>query len=236
MLSFLRGKASDRKLRLFACACCRDIWGLLRQDIARECVALAQRHADDRAGRDGLRKARSKVSRAYAAATQDLRPAYDATRIQGEECFVSIRAIEAAGAAIKKDAFLAAYEACICAAQAVGTALARCAAPATFNSPETYLGDELEGCRQEYQRQSDSLCDIFGNPFQPKTIDSAWFMPNAVSLARTIYDHREYERMPDLANALEKLGFTDAAILSHCQGMEQHVRGCWVIDLLLGKS
>src|SRR5689334_6307564 len=72
MLAFLGREASARKLRLFACACCRDIWTLLRQEMTREAVALAEHHADDRAGRDELRKARSGVSRAYSAASRDL--------------------------------------------------------------------------------------------------------------------------------------------------------------------
>ena len=54
--------------------------------------------------------------------------------------------------------------------------------------------------------------------------------------AQAIYDDRALERLPVLADALEEAGCTDAAILEHCRGPGPHVRGCWVIDLLLGKE
>ncbi len=56
------------------------------------------------------------------------------------------------------------------------------------------------------------------------------------ALARSIYDDRAFDRLPVLADALEDAGCTDAAILDHCRGPGPHVRGCWVVDLILGKS
>ena len=53
---------------------------------------------------------------------------------------------------------------------------------------------------------------------------------------RSIYDDRAFDRLPILADALEDAGCADAAILSHCRGPGEHVRGCWVVDLLLGKA
>jgi hypothetical protein len=55
-------------------------------------------------------------------------------------------------------------------------------------------------------------------------------------LAQGIYDERAFERLPILADALEDAGCTDAAILVHCRGPGPHVRGCWVVDLILGKQ
>ena len=55
-------------------------------------------------------------------------------------------------------------------------------------------------------------------------------------VAQAIYDERAFERMPILADALEDAGCDNADILNHCRNGGEHVRGCWVIDLLLGKS
>lgn len=77
---------------------------------------------------------------------------------------------------------------------------------------------------------------IFGNPFRPATLDSAWLTPAVVDLARPIYDQRTFEQMPELANALEIEGCIDKNVLEHCRGQGPHVRGCWVLDLILGKE
>jgi hypothetical protein len=55
-------------------------------------------------------------------------------------------------------------------------------------------------------------------------------------IAQAIYDDRRFGDMPVLADALEEAGCTDAIILDHCRRAGTHVRGCWVVDLLLGKS
>ncbi len=81
--------------------------------------------------------------------------------------------------------------------------------------------------------------DVFGNPFQSVPVDTSWVAWNdgtVRKLAQLIYDDRDFDRLPLLADALEDAGCTDAAILSHCREPGEHVRGCWVVDLLLGKS
>ncbi len=80
------------------------------------------------------------------------------------------------------------------------------------------------------------LHDIFGNPFRPITIDPRWQTETVVALATGIYTERAFDRMPILADALEEVGCDHADILAHCRGDGAHVRGCWVVDLLLGKS
>ena len=64
----------------------------------------------------------------------------------------------------------------------------------------------------------------------------AWEQFLIPNWARTIYEERHFEEMPMLADALEDAGCTNDDILSHCRGPGPHVRGCWVIDLLLGKE
>jgi hypothetical protein len=79
------------------------------------------------------------------------------------------------------------------------------------------------------------LRDIFGNPFRPAGFSSEWRSDTAVTLARQMYESREFGAMPILADALQDVGCDNEHILSHCRGDAPHVRGCWVVDLVLGK-
>ena len=79
--------------------------------------------------------------------------------------------------------------------------------------------------------------DIFGNPFRPVAFSPAWRTDTAVSLARGMYESREFSAMPILADALQDAGCDNDDILNHCRDAKQvHVRGCWVTDLVLGKE
>ncbi len=82
----------------------------------------------------------------------------------------------------------------------------------------------------------DLLRDVFGNPFQPITLDPAWLTPTVTALAQTVYDDRAFERLPQLADELVKSGCSNQEILSHCRGPGRHVRGCWAVDAVLGKE
>jgi hypothetical protein len=82
-----------------------------------------------------------------------------------------------------------------------------------------------------------TLRDIFGNPFRPAAFDPAWRTSDVLLLARGIYEDRAFERMPILADALQDAGCDSADILSHCSdATAAHVRGCWVVDRVLGKE
>ncbi len=78
--------------------------------------------------------------------------------------------------------------------------------------------------------------DIFGDPFRPVAFSPEWRTSTAVLLARGIYKERAFDRMPILADALQDAGCDSDDILSHCRGPGPHVRGCWVVDLVLGKE
>jgi hypothetical protein len=78
--------------------------------------------------------------------------------------------------------------------------------------------------------------EIFGNPFRPVTIDPAWLTPTVTSLAQAIYDDRAFDRLAILADALEDAGCNQQDILDHCRQPGEHTRGCWVVDLVLGKE
>jgi hypothetical protein len=55
-------------------------------------------------------------------------------------------------------------------------------------------------------------------------------------IAQGIYDNRAFDRLPVLADALEEAGCHDPDILGHCRQPKEHVRGCWALDLILGKE
>jgi len=84
--------------------------------------------------------------------------------------------------------------------------------------------------------QAPLVRDIFGNPFRPIVVDPAWRTSTATSLARQIYESRDFTLLPILADALQDAGCEHDDILNHCRGPGPHVRGCWVVDALLGKT
>jgi hypothetical protein len=93
--------------------------------------------------------------------------------------------------------------------------------------------------RKELIAHCNILRDIFGNPFRPATIDPSWLAWNdglIVKLAQGIFEDRAFDRMPILADALEEAGCTDEVIFGHCRQEGEHVRGCWLMDLLTGQS
>ena len=79
--------------------------------------------------------------------------------------------------------------------------------------------------------------EIFGNPFRPPTFKSEWRTSDVMLLAQGIYAEKAFDRMPILADALQDAGCDSDDILSHCRDAKQlHVRGCWVVDLVLRKE
>jgi hypothetical protein len=81
---------------------------------------------------------------------------------------------------------------------------------------------------------------LFGNPFRPlPPFDPTWLSWNdgtVIKLAQAIYEERRFADLPILADALEEAGCTDEDILTHCREGGEHARGCWVLDLVLGKE
>jgi hypothetical protein len=102
------------------------------------------------------------------------------------------------------------------------------------------VGDAFADCRDEFSVPTDPamvgfLRDIFGNPFRPVTFDPSWRSEPAVALAHTAYDTRNFTLLPILADALEEAGCDHPDVLTHCRGDGPHVRGCWVLDGVLGR-
>jgi hypothetical protein len=79
--------------------------------------------------------------------------------------------------------------------------------------------------------------DIFGNPFRRMELNPSWLTSDVTALAAGIYADRAFDRMPILADALQDGGCDDELVLAHCRDTDQiHVRGCWVVDVILGKK
>lgn len=87
---------------------------------------------------------------------------------------------------------------------------------------------------------ADLLRDVFAYPFGPPPavrFRPAWRTATAVELARRMYETRDFSLLPVLGDALQDAGCADGAILAHClDATRPHVRGCWVVDLVLGKK
>ena len=214
MLRALDPRKHDRKLRLFACACCRRIWHLLEES-SRRVVEVSERYADSAASYEELRAA---VSACVGTGTNaSARWAVDGAA--------------AAHAASYRASAESYYRAALYAAGACGEATD----PSRSHSPTRQARELAEAGAQRIL-----LRDIVGNPFRPpQALNPAWLAGDGAAisvLARVIYDERRWEDLPILADALEEAGCTNADMLNHCRQPGEHIRGCWVVDLLLGKS
>jgi hypothetical protein len=87
-----------------------------------------------------------------------------------------------------------------------------------------------------FAKGEEPLCDFDGEPFTPVAPDPRWLTATVLDLACLIYDERAFDRLPILADALMDAGCDNDDILEHCRSEGPHVRGCWVIDLILGKQ
>jgi hypothetical protein len=207
MLWFLRDKASERKMQMFAAACCRRIWHLLTDERSRQVVEVAERYADAQATEEELETA-SVAAWAVCHEESNELPDY-----------------------IPDSASLAAYNVAIPFGWWGG-------APA-FVAPHEIAREVSANSGTEGGAQCVLLREIFGHPFHSVPIDPlllTWNNGIVLKLAQAIYDERAFNRLPILADSLEEAGCTDADILAHCRQPGEHARGCWVLDLLLGKS
>jgi hypothetical protein len=209
MLQYLRGKASGRKMRLFLVACVRLVWEQLSDPAMRKTVETAERYADGLASFEELQATRDEI---YANAHRFVKIAR--TMCVTFEVFFSLRGLSL----------------CCGFSQIGPDVIARRDSWAT--------GAKLTG-----QHQPRLLRDIFGNPFRPVTVDSAWLTPTVTSLATAAYEERDLPsghldagRLAVLADALEDAGCDNAELLSHLRGPGVHARGCWALDLILGRS
>jgi hypothetical protein len=199
MLEFVKGKVSDRKLRLLACTWCRAVWYQLANNLCRAAVELSERAADD----SSVISEMAKVREAAWATSTDTRGFSHSGR--------------------KGAGYNAALYASIGEMWHMGIVL-----------ESTQLLATRPGFRH---RQCEMIREmVYVLPFRPMTADPSWLTSSVLALAEGIYADRAFDRMPILADALQDAGCDNTDILNHCRGDGPHVRGCWVVDLLLGKE
>jgi hypothetical protein len=221
MLDFLRraGKASDRKLRLFACGCCRRIWPLLTDDRGRRAVEVAELLADLLA-EDGVRSdARREAQRASGSRGVERLPRIP----KGER-----RAASAAYWAVAREVD-----------EAVGQT------PPLAIDAVVWQAGGPEGCDWRSLQARERMCqaallrDLYGPlPFRGVRIDTSWLAWGGATvrrLAEVIYQELRFEDLPVMADALLDAGCDNEELLAHCRSGGVHVRGCWVLDALLGR-
>jgi hypothetical protein len=211
-----RTKKGQRRMRLFGCACCRAVWALMTDERARQAVLLAERYADGEVGRAEMKEAHKVHARAFSPVL-NISYAKDAA--------------DWAHAATITLVYPGGIGPLICARTARMAAECRGRGGAASLPPH---GPETASSH----RQAALLREVFGNPFRPVTVAPAvlsWSAAAVPKLAQTIYQERAFDRLPVLADALEDAGCDSAEVLDHCRRPGEHVRGCWVVDLLQGK-
>jgi hypothetical protein len=204
MLEYLRGKASDRKFRLFACAFGRAVRDS-QHHLGPSTVAVAERYADGLASDQELASERRK----WACSPEERGP-------------------------VAPSAYDGAWEAVDCL-----TILER-----WRDDPDSYITIPADAV---LKRSVLLLRDIFGNPFRPSPPLPAailvWNDGTIRRLAEGIYEERQMPertldtaRLAVLADALLDAGCDDNELMRHCRSEGPHVRGCWALDLILGKE
>jgi hypothetical protein len=142
-------------------------------------------------------------------------------------------ALYAAQATIRVDAVTAATDAASCSE----SGFMMLAQGAWTDAIEIRRKAAIAARQSEHAVQAALIRDIFGNPFRPVRFEPAWRTSTAVALARQMYESREFSAMPILADALQDAGCDSDDIFTHCREVNAtHVRGCWVVDLVLGKE
>jgi hypothetical protein len=198
MLKHANGCAGNRKLRLFACACCRRYHDLLSTAETRHALETSEKVAD--------RLVQFALMYAARRAIKVLAPRTAAQWASNCAHFTASR--------IAKEAALSAYST----SREVGRALG-------------------ESYSTSFGHYAALLLDIVGNPFCPATLSPSWRTDTAVALAQQMYEGREFGAMPILADALQDAGCDNEDVLNHCRDTSlTHVRGCWVVELVLGKE
>jgi hypothetical protein len=200
-------EASERKLRLLACACLRMVegegWYFELSSRVREVLVEAERHAD------GRTTSRERIKAPHQPWKE--RPHF----------------AEPFGMASWGLVARTGFDAAIRTAVLVVRELSR----------KRYSRESQEVGNRALGEIAALVRDVFGPlSFRQVATDPSWLTSTAVILAKGVYDSRAFDRLPILADALQDAGCENTEILDHCRGGGPHVRGCWVVDLVLGKT
>jgi hypothetical protein len=218
MLSWGDFSLSERKLRLFALACCSFMRHLIRQESLKTALETVARYTEGTA-------AVSELATSHGVAQEVceglLHLGRDSTEREIAEWAAS-KAVVYATLPPPEDGESPKYPWNYAIYHVIGW--------------EPAWSVYRAVSKRKWKRVAALLRDIAGNPFRPVTIILTWLTWNdgrAVKLAQGIYDEGAFDRLPILADALEDAGCTNADILDHCRQPGEHARGCWVVDLIL---
>jgi hypothetical protein len=229
--AFLGCKGSDRKLRLFACACYARLRHLLPSKLARDAVEVAERLADGLATEEELRRVDERLQRRQ----DELEGPWRASRGAEREALTPTHEGLALARVVS---WPAAPKAAYYASSNAYLAFAAISNPGAASSDLAFCVSQ--GAEEE--AQADLLRDIFGPlPFRPLVLPAsvrAWGGGTVARLAAGVYEERDFTqaRMGVLADAAEEAGLDDAELLAHLRSPVPHARGCWGVDLLLGRE
>lgn len=219
----LNCRLRHRKLRLFAVACCHRISHQLSDKRSLTAIAVAERYADGNASDNELHIAHESASTARRQAYDVLAEKEERVRRESGDVYRNMAKVSTG----------------------LDWAVVQVADPVAWKAAESvsWMAATPRGVGSvtgaEYPLQANLIRDIFGNPFHHVTVDPVWLTWNngaVPTLAQSIYENRTFERLPDLAGVLEAAGCRDTGILAHCRHAGPHVRGCWMVDAILGKS
>jgi hypothetical protein len=240
MLAWLRNSAkpSERKLRLFGCACMRRVWHLLTDERSRTAVEVAEQYAEGAVTRTQLRVARADAEKCIMQATATV--GNDPVGPTFHAAVATVAWWMTSPWLGRASARVAGQTALFCAADT-----ARPWAAASFG--QHVDADAAFGTAEDAERrgQADLLRDLFGPlPFRPMKLDPAWRAPTVRAVAQRAYEERQLPsgtldatQLRVLADALEEAGCDSADILSHLREQgAAHLHGCWVVDLLVEKQ
>jgi hypothetical protein len=224
----LEFRASPRKLWLFGAACLRRVWRLLDNEAARLAVEVTEQYVDARISRrefiDCLTNAELDLGEGLWLGPLplgfcDCPYCMEIQEDQWERTGGMPRRVEDG-------------------ARNPSWAAAR----AVFHARELVAwetGPKSESAvSAEEQAQHALLLDLL-IPERAPRIDPAWVYSGGAAVlrvARAIYDERAFDRMPILADALEDFGCIESALLDHLREPGVHIRGCWVLDQILGRE
>lgn len=224
MFAVLGERLTERTCRLFGCCCCQGIRSLLTDERSQRALEVAERFADGNADKDELEEARRNARAAIRYVAGLSYPSSYDRRVAKRSAEA---AAELVGKSVRKVVVSISNAVLEASSEAAGQEGSRSGAYAMFRSTKL---------QTDRAWHSQLIREIFGNPFRPVTLEPSWLTSTVVSLARQIYESRDFSAMPILADALQDAGCDNENILNHCRGGSGHVRGCFVVDLLLGKS
>jgi hypothetical protein len=220
MLDALGDQMSARTLRYFLVACARRVLPASPDDDMLRALAVAEQFAEGTVSRSRLSQARSALKTHHPARVARWAPLYTP----------HIRSVPA-WHATREQIVRAARDGAACCAWSSTRGMT--------SSGSLYMTFPAE----ELAAQASLLRDIFGNPFQPVSLSPGALTPTVRTLAQAAYDERilprgelDPARLTILADALEEAGCDDTDLLEHLRGPGPHVRGCFVLDLLLDQE